>query len=79
MMGTLTKGSKPSRYELILLFYVLILMILPTKFGISDPQAHSEGGSTCMAVGGLFVVTSGRDQSLRLFNRTEEVINFLLN
>jgi len=27
-----------------------------------------------MAVGGLYVATAGRDQTIRLFNRTQEVI-----
>jgi hypothetical protein len=37
-------------------------------------KAHVEGGATCMATGGLHVATAGRDQTLRLFSRTDEVL-----
>lgn len=32
-----------------------------------------EGGATCVATQGKFVVSAGRDQTIRLFNRTQEV------
>lgn len=36
-----------------------------------------EGGATCVATQGKFVVSAGRDQTIRLFNRTQEVRYFV--
>ncbi|CAG7719401.1 unnamed protein product [Allacma fusca] len=37
-------------------------------------KAHVEGGATCMGVGGLYVATAGRDQTIRLYNRTQDIL-----
>jgi U3 small nucleolar RNA-associated protein 12 len=37
-------------------------------------KGHVEGGATCMGVGGVYVATAGRDQTIRLYNRTQDLL-----
>ncbi|CAL8082924.1 unnamed protein product [Orchesella dallaii] len=41
---------------------------------IQTLKAHVEGGATCLATQGKFIVSAGKDQTIRLFNRTQEVL-----
>lgn len=36
-------------------------------------QAHIGGSSTCMGSKSFYIASAGRDQTIRLFNRTQEV------
>jgi len=41
---------------------------------VQTVKAHVGGGATCMGSKGFFIASAGRDQTIRLFKRTQEIL-----